>query len=180
MNITKEYAIHMHVYEKISFAFRGGLVFQVRFSLPVHRLAFLVDISSADDKPQNCSSDQYLHGQCMKYSNHPESVTFCQCDRQWSGRFCSIPHHSTCASDSLYIGIPDDDYMMFERKFVCLCSREFYGDRCEFVYHQLILSFSNEIVPSQSIFVHFIETMYNIVRQFDQRLLKQFLSAESL
>ena len=92
--------------KKISLDYRGSLLFPVNFPfLPVHRLAFIVDIPRNNDKTQNCSNDQCIHGKCIKYSNNPENITFCQCDQGWSGQYCTIQHTCICSSDSLCIGI---------------------------------------------------------------------------
>ena len=72
-NSTKHYAIHIDFYEKVSLTYRGSVLLPVTFPfLPVHRLAFIVDIPRSDDKTQSCSNDQCIHGKCIKYSNNPE------------------------------------------------------------------------------------------------------------
>ena len=72
-NSTKNYSIHIDIYEKISLTYRGSLLFPINFSfLPVHRLAFIVDIPRNNDNIQNCSNNQCIHGKCIKYSNNPE------------------------------------------------------------------------------------------------------------
>ncbi len=60
--------------------------------LPVHRLAFIVDIPRSEEKTQTCSNNQCVHKKCINYSNNPENVAFCQCDQGWSGRYCTIQH----------------------------------------------------------------------------------------
>jgi hypothetical protein len=123
---TKHYSIHIDIYEKVSLTYRGSLLLPVTFPfLPVHRLAFIVDIPRTDDNNiQSCSNDQCNHGKCIKYSNNPENVTFCQCDEGWSGRFCTIQHICTCASDSLCIGISANN------RSICVCPINKYGPRC--------------------------------------------------
>jgi hypothetical protein len=203
-NATKDYAIHIDIYEKVSLKYRGSLLFPVIFSfLPVHRLAFIVDIPRSNDNVQSCSDHQCNHGQCINYSNNPQNITFfCQCDQGWSGRYCNIQHTSVCSSGSTCIGvsannrsicvcpinkfgprcllvntvcqtndkptcrnavqcIPTDDYIVSNQKLVCICSKGFTGDLCDLPDNKLILSFSKDIVPSQSIFIHFIEVIKN-------------------
>jgi hypothetical protein len=53
--------------------------------------------------------------------------------------------------------IPNNDYIVSKPKFICICPKGFTGDRCELADNKLILSFSEDIVLSQSIFIHFIE-----------------------
>jgi hypothetical protein len=99
-NLTKHYAIQVDIYEKVSLKYRSSVLLPITFSfLPVHRLAFLIAIPRNDDKSQSCSNDQCIHGKCIKYSNNPENLTFCQCNQGWSGRYCTIQHICTCASD---------------------------------------------------------------------------------
>ncbi|CAF4790144.1 unnamed protein product, partial [Rotaria sp. Silwood2] len=125
-----------------------------------------------------------------------------QCNRGWSGRYCTIPHTSICSSDSIYIGvsaynrsvcvcpinkfgyrcllvdticqmnnnltcqhggqcIPADEYTILNQKFRCICPKGYIGDLCEIIDNKIILSFNNDIVLSQSIFIHFIEVINN-------------------
>ncbi|CAF4810398.1 unnamed protein product, partial [Rotaria sp. Silwood2] len=50
---------------------------------------------------------------------------------------------------------------MFEKKVLCICPKGYFGDRCEKVDSKIILKFRNDIVLSQSIFIHFIEVIAN-------------------
>ena len=122
---TKNYAIHIDIYEKISLAYRGSALFPVLFPfLPVHRLAFIVHIPRSDDKTQRCSDERCIHGKCIRYSNNPDNIHFCQCDEGWSGRYCTIRHTCTCSSDSFCIGVSADN------RSVCACPIEKFGSRC--------------------------------------------------
>ncbi len=50
-NETNNYSIHIDIYEKISLIYRESFLFPIYFSfLPVHRLAFIIDISQNDTK----------------------------------------------------------------------------------------------------------------------------------
>ncbi|CAF1466728.1 unnamed protein product [Rotaria sp. Silwood1] len=200
---TKNYAIHIDIYEKISLNYRGSLLFQLTFPfLPVHRLAFIVGIPQKNEKIQSCSNSPCVNGKCIIYSNNVQNASFCQCNQGWSGRYCTIPHTCTCSSDSIYVGvstynrsvcvcpinkfgyqcllidticqmnnnltcqhdgkcIPADDYTILNKKFQCICPKGYMGDRCEIVDNKIILSFDNNIVLSQSIFIHFIEIINN-------------------
>jgi hypothetical protein len=124
-NQTQNYSIHIDIYEKISLNYRQSLLIPITFSfLPVHRLAFIVDILQNNDSIESCSNDQCHHGKCIKYSNNPENGTFCQCDRGWSGRTCTIPHSCICSSDSLCIGVAANN------RSVCVCPIHRFGSRC--------------------------------------------------
>ena len=58
--------------------------------------------------------------------------------------------------------IPTDQYGLSTKKFICICKKGSYGDRCEKVGTELILSFDKTIIlPSLIIFIHFIEVKIN-------------------
>ncbi len=48
---------------------------------------------------------RFFHGKPIQYSNNPDIPTFCQCDRGWSGQFCTIQYTCNCASDSVCLGV---------------------------------------------------------------------------
>ena len=199
---SKTYFIHIDIYEKASFVYRGSLLFPVLFPfLPVYRLSSIVDIPRNSDATRNCLTNRCKHGQCIKYSNRLQDDSFCRCDEGWSGQHCHIRYVCRCSSDSLCIGlsannnrsicicpidkfgprcllfdpscqvndnspcenggqcIPNDDYLVSNRKFTCICRRGFSGDRCQTVDNNITISFSKDIVPSQSILIHFIEVI---------------------
>jgi hypothetical protein len=61
-NPNKHYAIHIDFYEKFSLSYRGSVLLPVNFPfLPVHRLAFFVDIPRIYDKTRICSNDHCVH-----------------------------------------------------------------------------------------------------------------------
>ena len=199
---TKNYSIHIDIYEKLSHLYRGSLWFPIDFSfLPVHRLAYFVNMSEFDHEIVSCTNRQcHNHGRCYYYLNQlKQQISYCHCDRGWSGRDCSIPYECTCSPGSICLGIsadnrsicvcsierfgprcyintacqtnnvtslpcqhegqciPNDDFLMFNQSFTCICKDGFSGQRCEIVDTKLILSFTNDIVLSQSIYIHFIQ-----------------------
>ena len=90
---TKNYSIHIDIYEKITLNYRGSFIKPLNFSfLPVHRLAFQLDIPRIFDDIENCSDHQCINGKCRKYFNDPNNRTFCQCEKGWSGRYCTIQY----------------------------------------------------------------------------------------
>jgi hypothetical protein len=122
---TKNYAIHIDIYEKISLTYRTSVVFPITFPfLPVHRLAFIIDIPRSDKHIQHCQDHQCVHGKCIRYSNNPKETSFCQCNREWSGRYCTIPYKCTCSFDSLCIGISANN------RSICVCPIHKFGSRC--------------------------------------------------
>ena len=124
-DLSQNYSIHVDIYEKVFLNYRGSLLFPVQFQfLPVQRVAFIVNIPRSNDKNQICTDDKCNHGKCIKYSNNPSIIHFCQCDRGWSGRYCTIKHHCTCSSDSLCLGISA------ENRSICVCSINRFGSRC--------------------------------------------------
>ncbi|CAF0936396.1 unnamed protein product [Rotaria sp. Silwood1] len=123
----KHYSIHIDIYEKISLAYRRSFLLPLKFSfLPVHRVAVQLNIPRTTDDVESCSSQQCVHGQCIKYSDNPKGITFCQCYRGWSGRYCTISHHCTCSPDSLCIGI------LANNRSLCVCPMNKWGSRCLF------------------------------------------------
>ncbi|CAF4370897.1 unnamed protein product [Rotaria sp. Silwood2] len=202
-NQTKNYGIHINIYEKISLNYRGSLFFPIKFSfLPVHRLSLIIDIPSDNINIESCSNNPCTNGKCIKYLNNKQNKIFCQCNEGWSGGYCTIEHSSRCSPDSLYIGvssnnqsicicpinkfgsrcllnnticqnnenlacqnggqcIPTDEYMISNKKFVCICRKGYTGDRCEIDDNKIILSFEKNIFLSQLIFIHFIEVINN-------------------
>ncbi|CAF4110326.1 unnamed protein product [Adineta steineri] len=120
---TKNYSIHIDIYEKNSLIHRGSLLFPINFSfLPVHRLTLLVDIPGSANYFQNCLNNKCIHGKCIKYFNNVE--TFCQCKAGWSGKYCDIRYNYTCSSDSIFIGISANS------RSICVCPTNKLGSRC--------------------------------------------------
>ncbi len=123
--LNKNYSIHIDIYEKISFAYRGSLWVPVNYPfLPVHRVAIQLTIPDTMDTMQTCSDQKCIHGQCIKYSNDPKGTRFCQCNRGWTGKYCSIPYACTCSSDSLCVGVTANN------RSICVCSLNKWGSRC--------------------------------------------------
>jgi len=191
------YFIHIDIYEKQTFGYRGSLYIPLEFPfLPIHRISYFLNIphdnkSYITDCPERC-----IHGQCMKYAENSSLRSFCHCNRGWTGKDCSIRYNCTCSLDSLCAGIeingrsicicpmdkwgprcllsntnstclnngqyvPTDDSLVSEQKFLCLCPKGFSGDQCEIIDAQIILSFDRNIIPSESLLIHFIEIQEN-------------------
>ncbi|CAF3644501.1 unnamed protein product [Adineta steineri] len=121
-DMNKNYSIHIDIYEKISLEHRGSFIYPVEFLfLPVHRLAFIINIPSEDD--YSCSDKKCLHGKCLNYFNTKE--TFCQCDQNWSGQYCDIPQNNcNCSSNSLCTGRASDN------QSICICRKDYFGSKC--------------------------------------------------
>ena len=196
---SNNYYLHIDFYEKVSMKYRGSVLLPIRFPfLPVHRLAFIVEIPKNDDNQRYCSNRNCGdHGQCIQYTNEPK--TFCQCDPGWSGKECNIQHECTCSSDSICVGITsqnrsicvcpinrfgsrcflrnticrqltnnsscnhhgfcltNDDQMLYNPTFTCICSKGYSGDYCELADRKLTLRFEKNILTSNNVFVHFIQ-----------------------
>ncbi|CAF4400089.1 unnamed protein product [Rotaria sp. Silwood2] len=202
-NHSRNYSIHIDIYEKFSLAYRGSWLLPLKFQfLPVHRLAVQLDIPRTIEIIKSCSDRQCVHGRCIIYTNNQNGSSFCQCNQGWSGRYCTIPHVCTCSYDSLCVGIlannrslcvcpmnrfgprcllhntlceldkntkclnggqctPIDEHIISERKFTCICSKGFSGDRCEIADNKIIISFHKDIPLSSAMLVHFIRVMSN-------------------
>ncbi|CAF1090135.1 unnamed protein product [Adineta steineri] len=123
-NETKNYGIHIDIYEKISLKYRASLFFPIQFIfLPVHRLSLLINIPNRDINMERCSNNLCINGQCIKYSNNQEK-TFCQCHTGWFGRYCTIKHSSKCSLDSTYINVSPNN------QSICVCPLNKFGPRC--------------------------------------------------
>ncbi|CAF3712463.1 unnamed protein product [Adineta steineri] len=201
-NQSIQYAVHIDIYEKISLAYRGSLFIPLNFTfLPVHRVAIQLDIPRIRDYVEDCSNHSCAHGRCIRYSNDPKGNIFCQCNPEWSGRYCNIPrtNRCNCSFDSLCIGmtannrslcvcpiykwgshcllqntvcqniicqnggqcISVDEYMISDKKFICICSDGYTGEKCEISNTIITVSFDKGIALPQSIFFHFIREMHN-------------------
>ncbi|UJR18456.1 hypothetical protein I4U23_005361 [Adineta vaga] len=121
-NETKQYSIHIDIYEKKSLVYRGSVLKSILFSfLPVYRLSFQMSIPR---KIEYCSNRSCIKGKCVKYFNHPNSLSFCQCNEGWSGRYCTIQHQCDCSSDSVCIG------KLLNNRSLCICPVNKMGHRC--------------------------------------------------
>jgi hypothetical protein len=122
---SKQYSIHIDVYEKMSLYYRGSFLVPVSFPfLPVQRISVRLNIPSPDDNSISCSDSQCVHGQCIRYFDDPKSSTFCQCHAGWSGRYCTIQHNCMCSTDSLCLGILPNG------RSVCVCPIHKWGSQC--------------------------------------------------
>jgi hypothetical protein len=124
-NQLKEYSIHIDIYEKISLSYRGSLLLPVSFPfLPVQRIAVQFNIPHTTDNARSCSDNRCVNGKCIKYFGDSNNTHFCQCDRGWSGRQCTLPHNCMCSSDSLCLGV------LANNRSLCVCPINKWGSRC--------------------------------------------------
>ena len=133
---NKQYSIHIDIYDKQSLTHRSSALMLIRFPfLPVHRLSYIVDIPAEHQSIQTCLIDECDHGRCLCYSHSPKNNTFCQCNRGWTGRSCSIPHVCQCAEDAVCAGIDVNN------RSVCVCPLHRFGPRC--LLHHTVCSTNN-------------------------------------
>ena len=122
---TKQYSVHIDIYEKVSLVYRGSLLIPLKFRfLPIHRIALQLNIPRARDNTDKCSNQPCEHGECVRYSDDPHGTTFCRCNHGWSGRYCTIPHTCTCSDGSLCIGVSANN------RSLCVCPSKKFGSRC--------------------------------------------------
>ncbi|UJR18331.1 hypothetical protein I4U23_005233 [Adineta vaga] len=198
-NISKNYHIHIDLYEKNSLTYFLSWYLKIPFLfLPVNRItAYLtLPISRIINNSNIKCTLRCLNGICIKY--HNEKKFFCQCYSGWSGAQCHIPIDcSMCASNSICIGsiqnqsiciCPKNTFGSFCRlkltcpkefcqnngqciiinegmtneSFLCLCSEQFFGSKCENIYNRIEISFKNIDIPS-----YLIVYIYNTI-SFDQ------------
>ncbi|CAF2814567.1 unnamed protein product [Rotaria sp. Silwood2] len=103
-----------------------------------------------------CSSDSLYIG----VSAYNRSVCICPINKfgyqcLLLNKICDMDQNLTCQNSGQCI--PADEYMISNKRFICICPKGYIGDRCEIVDNKMILSFRNDIVLSQSIFIHFIQ-----------------------
>ena len=123
--LTKNYSIHIDIYEKISLIYRGSFLIPLKFSfLPVHRIAVQLNIPRTSYIEKSCSDEKCIHGQCTLYSDNEKERSFCKCDKGWSGRYCTIQYQCTCSSDSVCIGITANN------RSICVCPLQKWGSQC--------------------------------------------------
>ncbi|UJR07191.1 hypothetical protein I4U23_011479 [Adineta vaga] len=121
---SKTYEIRIDIYEKFPLNYRASFLYPIQFLfLPVYRLSLLIYIPNNDQNIESCSINPCQNGQCRKYLNNKQK-TFCQCDKHWSGRYCTIQHSTICSNDSLYIDISSTN------RSICVCPMNKYGSRC--------------------------------------------------
>ena len=122
---NRNYSIQIDIFEKQSLTHRSSLLMPIRFPfLPVHRLSYIIDIPSTHDSIGSCSIGECVHGRCLRYSHSPNNNTFCQCNRGWTGRSCSISHVCQCAEDAVCTGVDVNN------RSVCVCPLHRFGPRC--------------------------------------------------
>ena len=127
-NSSSRYSLHIDIYEKVSLAYRGSWLTPLLHPfLPVHRLV-LQPVIERSSSVVYCVDRRCIHGRCIMYLNDRNESTFCQCDRGWSGRFCTTPHSSMCSPDSTFVGV------LANHRSVCACPLNRFGSRC-LLYH---------------------------------------------
>jgi len=104
-----------------------------------------------------CSSDSL----CIGISSNNRSI--CVCPINKFGSRCLL-NNSICQTNSCFNNgqcIPFDQHLISKQTFICICPKGFSGNRCEIIDNKIILSFNEDIILSQSIFIHFIQIIKN-------------------
>ena len=105
----------------------------------------------------SCSSQSLCLG---KLANNR---SLCVCPLNKMGPRCLI-NDPICQNTLCMNGgtcVRSDDYDVSQKKFTCICSKDFFGDRCEMNRTKLILSFEQSLDFYPTIFIHFIEVQTN-------------------
>ena len=103
-----------------------------------------------------CSSD----AKCLGVLPNHRSICLCPPNRYGSrclldDLICPINGNSTCLNGGKCIS--DENYLVSDQKFQCLCKSEYRGNLCEIKDVQLNLIFERLIIQEQKhIFIHFI------------------------
>ncbi|CAF1503439.1 unnamed protein product [Adineta ricciae] len=105
----------------------------------------------------HCSLDSLCHG----ISAHQRSICICPIDK-WGPR-CLISDttchlNNPCQNNGTCI--PYDQHISPGNTFECICSKDFYGKRCEYSSFKLILTFSNDIDIPEAMLIHFVEVKH--------------------
>ncbi|UJR06888.1 hypothetical protein I4U23_011177 [Adineta vaga] len=118
-NSSKIYSIRIDAYLKTKLTYRASWMFPLQFTfLPVHRLSTILTIPYSNIQPLDKCTPSCIHGQCFPYINN-QSLTFCQCNSNWSGLQCMIEKKCDCAYGSLCID-----------SSICVCPLNRFGPRC--------------------------------------------------
>ncbi|CAF3113962.1 unnamed protein product [Rotaria sp. Silwood2] len=107
-----------------------------------------------------CSSDSL----CVGISANNRSLCVCSINRfgprcLLDNTLCELDQNTKCLHGGQCI--PVDEHILSERKFTCICSKGFSGDRCEIPDSKIIVSFHKDILLSQAMLVHFIRVIDN-------------------
>ncbi|CAM4828686.1 unnamed protein product [Rotaria magnacalcarata] len=121
--ISKNYSVHIHIFEKHTMTYRGSWHLSVPFLfLPVNRLVTLLIIPSYPISILSDCSIKCEHGECMKYLN--KDKYFCRCFSGWSGVRCNISMNcKSCSIGSICVGI-------VKKRPICVCPLTKFGPRC--------------------------------------------------
>ena len=103
----------------------------------IQRIAVQLNIPYSDYNVESCSNHSCVHGRCVRYFDDSKEGWFCQCHSEWTGRYCHIPHHCTCASRSLCIG------KLANNRSLCVCPMNKWGSRC--LLHDYVCRFNGSL-----------------------------------
>ncbi|UJR06563.1 hypothetical protein I4U23_010847 [Adineta vaga] len=106
----------------------------------------------------------HIHAQLIKRFNH----TFCLCPFGRTGRNCLVKY-DTCSNLSCYNNgtcIPGDDRT---KQYICQCSKEYFGNHCE--YRNAILHYSIRLVKIISPLIFLILILTLIHQLFSHHLI---------
>ena len=104
-----------------------------------------------------CASDAVCLG--IDANNQP----VCVCPLHRFGPRCYLRHTScsltneTCQNNGQCI--PNDELSPSNAQWTCICPRGYIGRYCEIIENQIVLSFARDILSSQSVFIHFIQSL---------------------
>jgi hypothetical protein len=99
--------------------FKASWLFDVPFSfLPVNRLVLHLTLKDQE----TCGTRTCVHGSCKKYLNSPHRA-YCQCEQNWSGRYCNLTNICLCAKG----GQCADRYPTP----ICVCPLGRMGSECQ-------------------------------------------------
>ncbi|CAF0942837.1 unnamed protein product [Adineta steineri] len=96
-----------------------------------------------------CASDSICIGSIQNRS-------ICVCPQDKFGSFCRLKlmcSEGFCKNNGRCVVI---DERMIDESYVCFCSEQFYGSRCQYVNHQIEISLKNIDIPS-----HLLVYIYN-------------------
>jgi len=182
-NPSKNYSIHIDIYEKRTLTYRASWLIEIPFVfLPVNRLSIRLEIPSNSLSISSKCSFDCQHGECIQYQNR--NSWFCRCSAGWSGVRCEQQIRcDQCSLDSLCVGSIDNrsicicpltkfgrrcllssscelnscenngqciptDLSRPSSEYICICSEEFFGPKCQFRKSKIDIIFENVNMPS--------------------------------
>lgn len=109
------------------------------------------------DLHYNCTCSS--KARCLGIAANNRSICLCPLNRfgprcLLTNSVCEVKNSSICENGGQCI--PNDDYLAWNKSFICMCRPGYSGERCEFVDTKLILLLDKNLILPQTIVIHFL------------------------